>query len=58
MSLDETLEKIFQAVDTDGSGQVDKQELQKMVVAVSEKLALTPEATDAITKVHVVMMSI
>ena len=56
MSLDETLEKIFLAVDTDGSGQVDKQELQKMVIAVSEKLALTPEATDAITKV--VMVSI
>ena len=51
MSLDETLEKVFKAVDADGSGQVDKKELKQMVEAIASDMSLTPDEVNEIQKV-------
>ena len=43
MSLDETIEKVFKAVDADGSGYVDKKELKQMVEAIASDMSFPPD---------------
>ena len=47
MSWDDTLEKVFNDVDADVNGQVDKKELKPVVEAIGEQMALSPRSVAA-----------
>jgi len=49
-NIDEVLEKVFKAVDADGSGTVCKRELKTMVGALADEMNLSESAVDDIQK--------